>query len=93
MGSLQTFAATREVAGGVGKSMPNFSGRNDHIIHRWQVYAEMFSTKTADRHLAAIRLFEASLKEKCFASLTREDVAAVRGQLLKTLNGNLQEKK
>ncbi|MEL7300864.1 MAG: tyrosine-type recombinase/integrase [Pseudomonadota bacterium] len=79
--------ARDETLGETGKSAPTSSGRNDRTIYAWQNYAGKFSSKTSDRHLAAIRLFETTLKEKRFASLTRADVGAVRDKLLTKLDG------
>ena len=64
---------------------PKLYQRNDREISAWQIYAERYSIKTQDRHLAAIREFEQHVGGKSFSNLTRDDVAGFRTALRKSL--------
>lgn len=63
------------------KETPVLHFGNDRVIHKWQTYAGSLSEKTIDKHLAAIRFFEATLEGKLFSTLTTDDYAAVRDEL------------
>lgn len=61
--------------------------KNDRVIYKWLSYAGRYDVKTVDRHLAAIRYFEAFLQGKPFHTLTTDDVAKVRDDLKRRAKG------
>lgn len=58
---------------------------NDRLLASWQQYAQRYSVKTQDRHLAAIRKFEDSVGGKPFSKLVVEDVSRFRSEQRKSL--------
>jgi integrase len=78
--------------GGIGSSGENDTSdlwlQNDRIIYKWLFYAGRYDVKTVDRHLAAIRYFEAFLQGKPFHTLTTNDVAKVRDDLKRRAKGS-----
>ncbi|MEM6899232.1 MAG: site-specific integrase [Pseudomonadota bacterium] len=77
------------VSSGIGSSKANETAHiwlgNDRTIAAWQFYAARDSIKTQDRHLSAIREFEAFVRGKPFQRLTQSDVSRFRDHLRRAM--------
>ena len=74
------------VSGGIGIEKGPHHSPNDAVIYRWQAHAGRFSEKTLDKHLIAIRQFEALRGFKAFEKRTLKDAHEMRDHLKASLS-------